>query len=111
MKIAFANTALAETAAVAAANVVALALLAGVAGYWNWQWLAPRPAASLPTQAEASGQGNGARELFGTASVEQVVAVPTGLSIRLLGVIAATEGRAAYAVVVLDDKQIMAVQK
>jgi len=96
-----------QTAAVALATIAALAVLGLVAAYWTWAWLAPRP--ELRTQAAAEDGGAPADALFGNAQQDQVGAAPTGMAIRLIGIVAATEGRLGYAVVQLETKEILAV--
>ncbi len=51
-----------------------------------------------------------AYDLFGRAQPRQAAA-PTGIAIKLLGVVAAPAQRRGYAVVQLDDKQILAVRE
>ena len=87
----------------------ALIALALVAAYWTWVWLAPRPAATAQP-ADAGGSAS-AGVLFGNATQERTAAAPTGIAIRLLGIVAATGGRRGYAVVELEPKQILAVHE
>jgi general secretion pathway protein C len=97
-----------QTTLVALVTVAALALLAVVAAYWTWTWFAPRP--ELRAQAAAvPGGGISADELFGNVQRDQNSTVSTGMAIRLLGIVAATEGHLGYAVVQLDTKEILAV--
>jgi len=102
---------IAETAIVTVAMLAALALLGVVAAYWTWGWFAPRPEPGVQAAAAPSGQVASALDLFGTIQKEATVGVPTGLAIRLLGVVAATKGREGYAIVVLDGKQIFALRE
>jgi len=111
MQFSIDRTQLAQSAAVTLVNIAALALLALAGGYWTWQWFAPQPEPPSPVQADAGGQIASALELFGTVQRESSALAPTGIAIRLLGVIAATEGREAFAIVVVDGKQIIAARK
>jgi len=102
---------IAETAIVTVAMLAALSLLGVVAAYWTWGWFAPRPEPGVQAAAAPSGQVASALDLFGTIQKEATIGVPTGLAIRLLGVVAATKGRDGYAIVVLDGKQIFALRE
>lgn len=102
---------LAQTALVSALTFAALALLGLVLAYWTWVWLAPRPvprapAAVQPTEGLAAAPG-----LFGGAPTGRAVAAPTGIAIRLLGIVAATQGGRGYAAVQLEAKEILAVRE
>ncbi len=96
-----------QAAVVALVTVAALAVLAVVAAYWTWAWLAPRPESRAQVAAE-SGDAP-ADALFGNVQREGNAAAATGMSIRLLGIVAAAEGRIGYAAVQLDTKEIVAV--
>ncbi len=100
---------LAKNIVVALATVTALAVLSLVAAYWTWVWLAPGPVPRAP--AATGGSGQSATALFGTASQERMMAAPTGIAIRLLGIVAATAGRQGYAVLELEPRQILAVNE
>jgi len=92
------------------ATVAALVLLGIVAAYWTWGWLAPRPEPRAPA-APGTGGGASAGSLFGTAQRDQAGTASVGISIRLLGIVAATAGRSGYAVVQLEPRQILAVRE
>lgn len=101
----------AQTAVVAVLTLAALALLGLVLAYWTWVWLAPRPepraqAAVPPAEGVAAAIG-----LFGSAQEGPNVAAPTGIAIRLLGIIAATQGGRSYAAVQLGAKEMLAVRE
>lgn len=98
-----------QSAAVVAASLAALVILSGIAAYWTWAWIAPRPEARAPVAADP-GAGLSAAGLFGTAERAGSSASPTGLAIELLGVVAGTDGRPGYAVVRLDAMEILAVR-
>jgi general secretion pathway protein C len=101
---------LAQTAVVALVTHAALALLGFVAAYWTWSWFAPRPEARAQAAADPGG-GASAGVLFGNAQRDRNGAAPTGIAIRLLGIVAATGGRSGYAVVQLEPRQILAVRE
>ena len=101
---------LAQTALVFSLTLVAVALLGAVLAYWTWAWLAPRPEPRVQPAAALNGSVSAAGTLFGSAPRAQVAA-PTGIAIKLLGVVAATRGRRGYAVVQLEGKQILAAHE
>lgn len=111
MQLSISRTEFAQTAVITVVTIAALALLGLVGGYWTWQWFAPRPEPHVQAQAEAGGQIASAMELFGSVQREVNAPASTGIAIRLLGVVAALEGRDAYAIVVLDGRQIVATRK
>jgi general secretion pathway protein C len=110
MQLSFSRTELAQTAVITVMTVAALALLAAVGAYWTWQWFAPRPEPRAPVQAEINNQISTALDMFGTAQRDVTMPEQTGLAIRLLGVVAATQGREAFAVLMLDGKQVVATR-
>ena len=103
------RSSLALTAAVSLTTLAALMLLGAVLAYWTWAWLAPRPEARVAPVAEPAGGVTAARTIFGTLQRDRSVAAPTGIAIKLLGVVAATPGRRGYAVLQLEGREILAV--
>jgi general secretion pathway protein C len=101
---------LAQTAVVTLATAAALILLGFVGAYWTWTWFAPAPAASAPAAAVPAGRIS-AGALFGSVQRDPVSAAPTGIAIRLLGIVAAQGGLPGYAVVELEPRQILAVRE
>ena len=102
---------LAQTAVVALVTAAALALLGLVGAYWTWVWLAPLPEPRAPAAAVTGSAAESAGALFGIVRRDPNGPVPTGIAIRLLGVVAATGGRHGYAVVQLEAKEILAVRE
>lgn len=99
---------LAQTA-VPLLTLASVALLGVVLAYWTWVWFAP-PAELRARPAPFQGSGVApAGGIFGVAQRKPTTAVPTGIAIRLLGVVAASGGQPGYAVVQLDAKRILAV--
>ena len=96
----------AEKLAVYAANLAALALLALVLAYWTWQWFAPRAEAISPIVSEAP-RVETAAGLFGDAPA----AGATGSAYTLVGIAAATGGRAGHAVLRIDNARTVAVRE
>src|SRR5882724_8013992 len=101
----------AQTAVVTLATIAALALLCLVAAYWTWVWLAPLPEPRAPAAADTGTAVGAAGALFGSMRRDPNSPAPTGIAIKLLGVVAATEGRHGYAVVQLEAKEILAVRE
>jgi general secretion pathway protein C len=89
--------------------LAAAALLAWVLAYWTWAVVAPAAEPRTRTQAPAGARVESAYGLFGSASSAPAVA-PAGSTVKLLGVIAATGTRPAYAVLQLDGRQSLAVR-
>lgn len=107
-----ARSALAQTAVVSLLSLVAVALLGLVLAYWTWVWFAPRSEPRLGPAAVPSGTLASAGTLFGSVPREQTTAaVPTGVAIRLLGVVAASSSQRGHAVVQIDAKQIQVVDE
>jgi general secretion pathway protein C len=106
-----ARQSLAQTAVTSLLTLAAVALLGLVLAYWTWAWFAPRAEARVETAADEGGSVASASTLFGRVERSQNAAAPTGIAIKLLGVVAASGGRRGYAVVQLDAKQILAVHE
>ena len=105
---------LAQTAVVSLVTLGALVLLGLVLAYWTWAWLAPRPEPRAQAAVQPGGRAEAAFGLFGTARGD-TGAAPTGVSIGLLGVVAAKSSHSGsepgYAVLRLDSKQTVAVRE
>jgi general secretion pathway protein C len=105
----------AQSAVVSLVTLTALVLLGLVLAYWTWVWLAPRPEpraqAAVQTGGRALEPTQAASGLFGSAQRDRNGAAPTGIAIRLLGVVAATGRQPGYAVVQLEARQILAVRE
>jgi len=103
------RSSLALTAVVSLATLAALALAGTVLAYWTWVWLAPRPAARVEPVTQPAGGVASAQALFGTLQRAESGAAPTGIAVKLLGVVAAASGRRGYAVLQLEGREILAV--
>ena len=101
----------AQTALVSLLTLAALALFGLVLAYWTWVWFAPRAEPRAEAAAGEAGNLASAGRVFGRVERNQNTSAPTGMAIRLLGVVAASGGRRGYAVVQLDAKQILAVHE
>ena len=93
---------LAQTVIARTSTGGALTLLGFVLAYWTWTWWAPTP---LPQAAEVSipaGRLAAADDLFGQPQRGAHAATPTGLAVKLLGVMAAASEGSGYALLQLD---------
>ena len=109
--LSFARSSVAQSVLVSLLTLATVALLGAVLAYWTWAWFAPRAEPRLEPAAAQSGSVASAGAVFGTVPRNQAAAAPTGIAIKLLGVVAASGGRRGYAVVQLDAKQILAVHE
>lgn len=100
-----------QTLAVSLVTYSTVALLAVVLAYWTWVWFAPRAEVSMPPVLQTAGKLENVNGLFGSGQQLRNVAAPTGIAIKLLGIVAATDGRSGYAVVQMDSKKTLAVQQ
>lgn len=99
-----------STVLVSTLTLAALLLLCSVLAGWFWIWFAPAPRAAAPVQLTGTAPLQAGFGLFGASQVNQNVAVPVGISITLLGIVAATAGSQGYAVVMLEPRRILAVR-
>jgi general secretion pathway protein C len=101
---------LAQTAIVSMAELVALSLLGLVLAYWTWAWFAPSPLPQARAVATPASRLAAAGDLFGALQGGQTADTPTGLAIRLLGVMAAEPEGTGYALLQLDAKKTQVVR-
>ena len=101
----------APTAVVSLVTFAALVLLGVVLAYWTWVWFAPRPEPRAQTALPTGGRVEAAYGLFGNAQRDRNGAAPTGIAIKLLGVVAASGSQPGYALLRLDTKQTVAVRE
>ena len=107
----FRSSNLAANAVVWLVNAAAVTAL-GVAGaYWTWTWFAPRPEPAAQAPLPAVAPLDAAYPLFGKARGSRSVARPTALTIRLLGVIAASGAEPGYALLQLGGQPVIAVRE
>jgi len=105
------RSSVAQTAVVSLLTLAAVSLLGLVLAYWTWIWFAPRAEPRAEAVAAQTGGLAAASLAFGRVERSKDTAVPTGIAIRLLGIVAASGGRRGYAVVQLEAKQILAVHE
>jgi general secretion pathway protein C len=103
------RSSLTQTAVVTLLALAAVALFGLVLAYWTWIWFAPRAESRAEVATVGTGSLASASPLFGRVERNKITAAPTGIAIKLLGVVAASGGRRGYAVVQLEAKQIVAV--
>jgi len=101
----------AQTVAVAFVTVAALSLVAMVTAYWTWRLLAPPVELRTPASAHSGGDVSAAYGLFGTTDFLLAGPIPTGMSIKLHGIVTATPGRPGYAVMQLEPREILSVRE
>ena len=101
----------AQTALVSLLTLAALALLGVVLAYWTWVWLAPGAEPRAPSVVPPMAGVGAALGLFGSAPTGSAVVTPTGMAIRLLGIVAATQGGRGVAAVQLEGKGIIAASE
>lgn len=111
LRLSFDRSNIAQTATVALATVAALVLLALVAAYWTWELFAPRSEPRAQAAMAAGGETSSAQSLFGVIERNPGNAPPTGIAIKLLGILAAPSGRQGYAVMQLEQGKILSVQE
>lgn len=109
--VSFERSSLAQTALVALVTLAALVLLGLTLAYWTWSWFAPRAEPRLQAVADAAGNAASANSLFGNASRNRTTAAPTGIAIKLLGLVTSSRSESGYAVVQLEAKQNRAVRE
>ena len=114
-QISFERSSLAQTSFVSLATIAALLSLGFVLAYWTWAWFAPGVEPRAPGIAAGNGtlgaQSVAAASLFGNRQRDGNAPAPTGLAIELHGVMAASAGKAGYAVLQLDGKRNLAVRE
>ena len=114
-KISFERSSLAQTSLVSLTTLAALLLLGFVLAYWTWAWLAPGVLPRAPGSAAGGGtQENrmaSAGKLFGNLRQDGNAPAPTGIDIKLHGVMAASGSQPGYAVLQLDAKPDLAVRE
>jgi general secretion pathway protein C len=100
-----------QTALVSLLSAAALVLLCAVLANLTWFWLAPQVEAPAPAAPQGSTVLQAAYGLFGATRQTQTTVAPTGIALRLLGIVAATGNEAGYAVVMLGPGAILAVRE
>jgi general secretion pathway protein C len=108
-KMPIARSNIAQTAIAAAMTLASLTLLGVVLAYWTWTWLGPRVEPHTEPMIETVSRAARADTLFGILA-SQATASPTGVAIKLIGVVSATGRKPGYAVMQLDAKTIRAVR-
>ena len=99
-----------QTAIHYTSKAVALSLLGLVLAYWTWAWCAPLPLPPSASIAEPASRLAAANRLFGGLPAAGHTDAPTGLAVKLLGVMAGNPAGAGYALLQLDAKKTQLVR-
>ena len=91
-------------------NAGALSVLGLVLAYWTWAWCAPAPLPMGTPVAEPPGRLAAANNLFGGLPGAARADAPTGLAVKLLGVMADKPAGTGYALLQLDAKKTEVVR-
>ena len=105
------SSSFAPTAVVSLATIAAVALLGLVLAYWSWVWFAPRQQPRGEAVPQTNARVETANALFGGGQPDRAGAAPSGVAVRLLGVVAAAGDLPGYAVMQLDAKRSIAVRQ
>lgn len=93
-------------------TLIALALLCAVLANATWVWFAPKVEAPAPPATQSGAALLVGYGLFGVSQQAQASAsLPTGIALRLLGIVAAAGDEAGYAVVMLGPGEILALRE
>lgn len=103
------RSSVAQTVVVSVATLAAVIVTGFLAAHWTWLWLAPQPVLRAPVATDSGAPMAAAGALFGVQQRSSNSLSPTGIAIRLLGIVAASGAQRGYAVVQLEAKDIVAV--
>jgi general secretion pathway protein C len=101
---------LVQAAILSTAQTGAVVLLGLVLAYWSWAWWAPAPLPQVTPIAEPASRLAMAGKLFGQLPGDARPDAPTGLAVKLLGVMAAEPEGTGYALLQLDAKKTQVVR-
>ena len=107
----FNRTNTAQTVAITLMTVAALTLLALITAYWTWEWLAPRPEPRAQPAVNMTANMTIANDVFGNLVQQRNSPAPTGIAIKLLGIVAASAGQRSYAVIQVKAGEILSVRE
>ncbi len=100
----------AQRAIVPVSTAGALSALGLVLAYWTWAWWAPAPLPQATVTVGSADSLAAAGNLFGRRPDGARAEPPTGLAVKLLGVMAATPEGSGYALLRLDAKETRLVR-
>ncbi len=103
------SSTVAQSVVVSVATLTAVIVTGFLAAHWTWLWLAPQPVLRAPVATDSGAPMAAAGALFGVQQRDSNALAPTGIAIRLLGIVAASGAKRGYAVVQLEAKDIIAV--
>lgn len=101
---------LAPTAVASASKALALSLLGFVLAYWTWAWCGPSPLSRSMEISEPPARLTAAGNLFGGMAGDAPADAPTGLAVRLLGVVAGQPAGSGYALLQLGAGETRVVR-
>lgn len=101
---------LAPTAIASASKALASSLLGLVLAYWTWAWCAPSPLPRSMEVSEPPARLAAAGSLFGGAAGDAPADAPTGLAVKLLGVVADPPAGSGYALLQLGAGETRVVR-
>jgi general secretion pathway protein C len=101
---------LAPTAIASASKALALALLGFVLAYWTWAWCAPSPLPRSMEVSEPPARLTAASGLFGGVAGGAPTDAPTGLAVKLLGIVAGQPAGSGYALLQLGAGETRVVR-
>jgi general secretion pathway protein C len=101
---------LVQAAILSTSQAGAAVLLGLVLAYWSWAWWAPAPQPQVTPLSAPAPPLAMAGKLFGQLPGDARPDAPTGLAIKLLGVMAAEPDGAGYALLQLDAKKTQVVR-
>jgi len=105
-----------QTLMVSLATFASLLLFGFLMAHWTWIWFAPRSELAAPPLLQTTGRISDAYQLFGnaqqnSAGIALAGQASTTSAIRLLGIVAASEGHNGYAVVQIQAGDILALRE
>lgn len=90
--------------------MAALVLLGLVLAHWTLQWFMPNVTLAAVSDSAPRVDLQGVKTLFGIYRRDSASAIPSGITINLLGVIAETEASRSYALLQVNGKETLAAR-
>lgn len=100
----------AQIAIASTSKALALVLLGLVLAYWTWAWAAPAPLPRAMEISEPPGRLAAASNMFGQPPGDAHANAPTGLAVKLLGIVAGQPQGSGYALLQLDANKTRVVR-
>lgn len=111
--LSFARSTRLQNFAIALLTLAATAILAVVAAYWSWEWLAPPRSGATTVAQNEPRRLSSATDIFGIPEQDSDTTHTTssGTRIQLLGLLTATLNARSYAVLRIEPGPSVAVQE